>query len=92
MVLKTLRNRIKKSAKKYWKNLWDSVEHDIWSEGYKIVVKGLRGYPPALNLPVDAMEAAIHHCPSHNDRTFDCDTSDRFYSRRNTKSMLKAEN
>lgn len=76
---KMLRNSIKSAKKTCWKNLCDSVNNDIWGDGYKIVMKGMLGFPPALNLTVDAMKTVVNHLfPIHNEIIFDYATMDRF--------------
>lgn len=76
---KMLRNSIKNAKRSCWKNLCESVDNDIWGDGYKIVMKGILGYPPTINLTLDAMEAVVYHLfPVHNEVFFDYNTSDRF--------------
>ncbi|KAJ8912476.1 hypothetical protein NQ315_014576 [Exocentrus adspersus] len=52
---KKLRLSIKKSKKRGWKALCDSVDNDIWGDGYKIVMKGLIGYPPRTNMTMPSV-------------------------------------
>lgn len=76
---KLLRNSIKSAKKISWKNLCDSVDCDIWGDGYRIVMRGMLGFPQPLSLTTDAMEAVVNHLfPTHNDVMFSCDSSDSF--------------
>lgn len=76
---RVLRDSIKKAKKSSWKNICDSVDRDIWGDGYKIVMKGMIGYPPAVNLTTEALEAVVKHLfPTHNNVNFHCNFRDNF--------------
>lgn len=76
---KALRNSIKRAKKNSWKTLCDSIDSDIWGEGYKIAMKGMLGFPPALSLTDDVMETVVNHLfPKHAKVVFNCDISDKF--------------
>lgn len=76
---KALRTSINKSKKECWKKLCAEVDGDIWGDGYKIVMSGMIGFPPRVNLPRDVTENIVNHLfPKHNTVIFDCDISDRF--------------
>lgn len=76
---KALRNAIKKAKRAHWKELCEAVNCDIWGDGYKIVMKGLLGYPPRINLNLQNMEKVANYLfPNHNDVVFDCDSNAKF--------------
>lgn len=76
---KALRNCIKKSKRNCWRKLCNDVDRDIWGDGYKIVMKGMLGFPPPLKLTAEAMEDVVNHLfPIHNDVTFNTNTNDNF--------------
>lgn len=73
---KTLQNSIKKAKRDCWKALCDNVDCDIWGDGYKIVMKGLIGYPPRLQMAMQTMEEVVDHLfPIHQQVIFICDRS-----------------
>lgn len=76
---KELRNAIKKSKRNCWKKLCEDVDSDIWGDGYKIVMKGMLGFPPPLTLTNETMEEIVNHLfPIHNEVIFTCDIRDNF--------------
>lgn len=76
---KTLRNSIKKAKRDCWKSLLGNIDDDIWGDGYKIVMKGMLGFPPRLNLTSDVLENAIKYLfPVHEGVIFKCDKQTRF--------------
>lgn len=73
---KTLQRKIKQAKRNCWKQLCQSVDSDIWGDGYKIAMKGMMGFPPRLRLPMERMEEVIAHLfPMHTAVIFDCDIS-----------------
>ena len=43
---KELRKLIRQSKKECWNNLCEELNKDIWGQGYKIAIKGLRNLAP----------------------------------------------
>lgn len=76
---KVLQNSIKRAKQDCWKTLCDTVDCDIWGEGYKIVMKNLLGCPPRLQMTMQNMEEVVDHLfPVHQQVIFDCDRSVAF--------------
>lgn len=74
-----LKNKIKSSKRQCWEKICAEVDSDIWGDGYKIVMKGLSGFPPRLALPMDIMENVVNHLfPVHGAVHFICDNRDKF--------------
>lgn len=68
---KVKRSYIKKAKRKCWKTLCRKVNDDIRGDGYKIVIKGLMGYPPKVNLTMETMDKSVKHVfPNHPDVIF----------------------
>lgn len=76
---RTLRNTIKQAKRDCWKLLLEKVDEDIWGDGYRIVMRGMLGFPPKLNMTGDIMENIVSHLfPVHQDVIFNCDSRNRF--------------
>ncbi|KAK9693963.1 hypothetical protein QE152_g33863 [Popillia japonica] len=74
---KILRNSVKKAKRTCWKSLCDDVDADIWGDGYKLVMKRIKGFPPKPQLTMAAMQGIVHHLfPTHEETTFHCDRSE----------------
>lgn len=56
---KILRNKIKKAKKDCWKNICDSVDCDIFGDGYKILMKKINGFPPKPYLSMEQTEEIV---------------------------------
>lgn len=55
----------------------DDVDADIWGDGYKLVMKRIKGFPPKPQLTMAAMQEIVHHLfPTHEETTFHCDRSE----------------
>lgn len=76
---KILKDAIKKAKRASWKALCDTVDCDIWGDGYKLVVKRLAGFPPKPTLTLTKVEEIAHHLfPVHDSVIFDCENNTRF--------------
>lgn len=63
---KQLKYAIKKSKHHCWKELCDNLDCDIWGDGYKIVMKGMIGFPPKIQLTAEKTEEIVDHLfPNH---------------------------
>lgn len=76
---KKLQCKIKQEKRNCWKRLCQSVDVDIWGDGYKIAMKGILGFPPRICLTMEKVEEVIAHLfPTHTNVIFDCDNSVSF--------------
>ena len=55
------------------------MDCDIFGDGYKVVMRQLRGYQPRLQLTMKTMEQVVNHLfPVHDNVIFDCDIEPNF--------------
>lgn len=70
---KALRNAIKAAKRQCWKQLCEDVDQDIWGNGYRIVMKGMTGFPPNICLSMEQTEKVAKSLfPIHEPVTFQC--------------------
>lgn len=66
-----LRNKIREAKQKCWAELCRKVDSDIWGDGYRIVMKGMLGFPPKTNLSMQMLEEVVMHLfPKHPEVNF----------------------
>ena len=76
---KALKVSIKRSKKRAWKDVCDSIEKDVWGKGYGIVKKRLLGHPNSTEMTIESVvRVADHLFPVHDVVTLNCDTSKPF--------------
>lgn len=70
---KMLRIIIKKATNVNWKTICDRVNCDIWGDGYKIIMKPLKGFPQRRQITMELTEEVVKHLfPKHIPVHFVC--------------------
>lgn len=72
-IQKKLRNCIRAAKKACWQNLLNTIDGDIFGDGYKTAMRRLHGLPPRPILTMDETQDVVRRLfPIHQQVIFDC--------------------